>query len=100
MSKESYEKPVMTFILLPRTGVVLTSCPEDETCFGFGGMCSGYEEQVCIAHGGCEGSDGCEDTDGTGCGDTDGTGTICSIYDPNSGATAPCEADLGGIGNG
>ena len=97
----------MTVILLSGTNVVLTSCwtddcAEDDTCFGYNeiGMCSAYD--CWWAYGSCENSDnggsGCEDAGS--CPNHSGTGYMCPTYDPNSGATAPCDVDPGGIGNG
>ncbi len=102
MAKESYERPVMTVILLPGTGVVLTSC-EIFTPEGFD-ECSGNESEgmcsvlMCSVLGNPCHDSGCEDAGS--CPNHSGTGYICPTYDPNSGATAPCEVDPGGIGNG
>ena len=86
MTKESYERPVMTVILLPGTGVVLTSCVIDDCAEDDIGMCSAYD---CWAYGSCENSD----NGGSGCEDAGSC--------PNdSGANAPCDGDPGGIGNG
>ncbi len=85
MSKESYEKPVMVFILLSGTNVVLTSCGTN--------FCP-LEGQPCV-EGFCEGYGGCSDANCEGYGG-------CPAYCQDTGDTCenfPCEGtDNGGGG--
>ena len=111
MAKESYERPVMTVILLSGTNVVLTSCvinlcntnEDEESCFGYmgQGMCGGYENAglcpaICMDTGDTCENFPCEGTDGGGGGYCDDFGCssdegFCSAYN-----SLPCEDNPGG----